>query len=166
MKGVRRDYIVEQIETGHKHLIRTLHAVADFVGRPYSTVQFRYRHKQSVNGYWIYLPEDSELPRVTMSTDKPRNFDQTKKRANESNMKFLSRVCTRMSTRAIAKEIGVTTNEVERMYEWLLKYQRCGGKAQHLNMVRSAADAVRLLSKLQDREALEGHRRRPEQMGQ
>lgn len=166
MKGVRRDYIVEHIETGNKRLIRTLHAVADFVGRPYSTVQFRYRHKQSVNGYWIYLPEDSELPRVAMQTDKPRNFDKKKKRANESDMKFLARVCAQMSTKAIAQELGVTTHEVERMFTWLLKYQRLGGKAGGLNLVRSAADEVGILSKLQDRKALEGHRGRPQQMGQ
>lgn len=166
MKGVRRDYIVEHIESGHKCLVHTLHGVAEYLGRPYATVQFRYRKGYSVNGHWVYLPEDADQPRTVLQVDKPRTLKETKKRANESNMKFLARVSTRMSTRAIAQELGVTTHEVERMYNWLLKYQRCGGKAQHLNMVRSAADEVGLLSKLQDRKALEGHRGRPQQMGQ
>lgn len=166
MKGVRRDYIVEHIQSGDKVLVHTLHGVAEYVGRPYATVQFRYRKGYSVNGYWIYLPEDADQPRTLMQVDKPRSFDKTKKRANESNMKFLARVSTRMSTKAIAKELGVTTNEVERMYTWLLKYQRCGGKVGNLNMVRTSADEVGILSKLQDWKAMEGNRRRPQQMGQ
>lgn len=154
MKGVRRDYVVEHIESGHKCLVHTLHGVAEYLGRPYATVQFRYKKGYSVNGHWVYLPEDSEQPRTVLQVDKPRTLKETKKRANESNMKFLARVSTRMSTKAIAKELGVTTSEVERMFTWLLKYQRLGGKAQHLNMVREAADEVGILSKLSSRKTL------------
>lgn len=154
MKGVRRDYVVEHIESGHKCLVHTLHGVAEYLGRPYATVQFRYRKGYSVNGYWVYLPEDTEQPRTVLQVDKPRTLKETKKQANESNMKFLARVSTRMSTKAIAKEMGVTTSEVERMYNWLLKYQRLGGKAGSLNMVRKAADEVGILSKLSSRKTL------------
>lgn len=157
MKGVRREYIVENIETGEKQSIMTLHAVADFLGRSYSTVQFRYRNRLSIDGYWIYLPEDADKPRELMTTDKPRKMPPRKRREHESPFQYLSRCQTTMSTRGIANELGVSTREVEWMYDWLLEYRRAGGKVRDLNMVCKAADAVEVLSKLQSRKILESH---------
>lgn len=166
MKGVRRTYIVEHVETHEKKEILTLHAVADYLGRPYSTVQNHYRKNLSIGNHWIYLPEDADVPRELTRHDHPRNFDKKKRRKNESAMKFLARVSITMSTKAIAEELNVKTSEVERMYDWLLRYKRLGGKNGDLNMVRQAADEVSVLSKLQNRKALEGRRKRSQQMGE
>lgn len=157
-KGIKKEYIVENIKTGEKKTIISLRAVADFLGKSYGTVEYRYRKKLPVNGCWIYLPKTTnETSNDVQNVKKPWTFKAQKRNPGESPLRYLSRVQTTMSTKAIAEELGVSTVEVERMFDWLLKYKRLGGKVRDLDVVRKAADAVEVLSKLQSRKILESH---------